>query len=149
MWTAEENLQESAPSFYLVGSGNQTQVTGVGNKHLRLLSHLSNLLLIIWKLSELAPLCFSAPYFPPSRPPSSPFCLHPPLFPRFRSVFSRMTSSKWLNSESRLPYLKGANENDSCCNSREIWQQEAPGEVSGMFWDCLPVLVLLYSQRAV
>lgn len=40
MWTAEENFQESAPSFYLVGSGNQTQVTGVGNKHLRLLSHL-------------------------------------------------------------------------------------------------------------
>lgn len=27
-----------------VGSGNQTQVTGVGNKHLRLLSHLSTLL---------------------------------------------------------------------------------------------------------
>lgn len=84
MREAEENLQESAPSFYLVGSGNQTQAIGVGNKHLRLLSHLSNLLLIIWKHSELAPLCFSAPHLIPFCPPNSPFYLYPPLF---HSVF--------------------------------------------------------------
>lgn len=128
MWTAEENLQKSAPSFHLVGSGNQTQVTGVGNKHLCLPSHLSNLLLIIWKHSELAPLCFSAPYLIPFCPPNSPFYLYQPLF---RSVFLQMTSSKWLNFESRLPYLKRANKNESCCRDREVWRGGGSSEVSG------------------
>lgn len=39
MWGSEENLQESALFFHLVGPGEQTKVICLGRKHLHLPSH--------------------------------------------------------------------------------------------------------------
>lgn len=43
MWQPEDNLQESFLYFYHVGSGDQTQVIGLGGRHLDLLSPLLSL----------------------------------------------------------------------------------------------------------
>lgn len=38
VWKSKEILQDSVPSFYLVGSMDQTQVIGFGCKHIYLLT---------------------------------------------------------------------------------------------------------------
>lgn len=70
-WRLEDNLPEPVLSFHHVGPRHQTQVIGLGSRHLYLPSHLDSPHLGIWKpwcQGSLFPFC--CPYFFRYRLPS-------------------------------------------------------------------------------